>query len=66
MGVNDPLIKSDPYLGELLNKAIDNNDNPQNIDLTKFPWEQDTRHFYGYIFVVNSEDPKSFDIVELA
>ena len=64
MGINDAVVKSEPHLNEMLNRVVENNNNPHLVDLSKFPWEQEARHYSGYIFVVNSQDKKSFTNVD--
>jgi hypothetical protein len=44
--------------------VIENNNNPTSIDLSKLPWEQDTRHFSAFIFVISALDnKKNYELV---
>jgi hypothetical protein len=60
IAMDDGLVRTDRSLNEMLNRVIENPNNPALVDLSRFPWEQEARHYSAYIFVVNGQDEKSF------
>lgn len=57
-------MKSRPELMNILNKVMENQEKPEEIDPLQFPWIQSDRHVYGFIFVVNLSDPSTFNLVQ--
>ena len=57
---NDPALKYDTNMQAMLSRVVENPSNPLAVELGRFPWEQEQRHYSAYIFVVNGTDKKSF------
>lgn len=64
IGLNDKLVKDDPKLSKMVAEVIENNEHGSDIDPMAFPWDQNARHIYGFVYIVNLTNPETFDTMK--
>lgn len=45
-------------------EVIENNEHGSDIDPMAFPWDQNARHIYGFVYIVNLTNPETFDTMK--
>jgi len=61
--LNNPILHSNKELQKHLMKITENQETIALVDPFQFPWDQDERQFYAYIFVVSRAEIEGFEDV---